>query len=122
MLRTIVALMLAIFALTGCSPELDDPTGDWSTDSSSSLDLDATIKDDVIEIQLNNQGTSWLYWRGTFEAASGEFSSYGDTAAMDQSLFGSLDSRKDFVYEDDEIKFELGMMGATHNITLHRSN
>jgi hypothetical protein len=129
-LKYFLALLLVPFALilTGCStptPSSTEPTslsGDWAY-SSDSTKFTGTVSGDDIEIYLTLDDSTGLYWSGTFqdEAVNGEkISSDADVAALETSLFGSLDEKKDFVFKDGALVFEFTILGVTQDIQLKK--
>jgi hypothetical protein len=89
----------------------------------------ATILENDIEILWRNDASSALYWKGTFptpvNAHLGDtFSvlSVGNKEAMEQSLLGSLDDTKTFVYENRKFSFKMTVAGVTTTVYLEKQN
>lgn len=94
--------------------------GVWT---SSNPHMSADIFDETIEITIISDDVRGLYWKGTFPKSVSEdttFVSNGDTKAMNISLLGSQDSKKKFTYSDNELSFELGMLGTIQTIHLKK--
>lgn len=90
----------------------------------------ATILENDIEVQWNDGAdTNALYWKGTFTTPVSTHlgdmfvvTSVGDTKAMSNSLLGSQDSTKDFLYEDRKLSFKMTVLGVTQTIHLEKQN
>lgn len=124
--RRIVGILLvtiaAIFALGACSG------GSTSTDGKSSVvgtwkadGFEAEITASEITINIVGNDSKSLYWKGSFHDNTGTVRSNGDTDAMAGSMLGSQDSTKTFSVDDDQIAFEMSMMGTTKTIKLKRA-
>lgn len=87
--------------------------GKWKADGFS-----AVVTDKTITINIVDGATRSLYWKGTFKDATGEITSKADVEALDASMMGSQDKTKVFVHENNELSFEMTMMGTTTTITM----
>jgi len=132
----LAALFLSIFAIMrandnesapqpgtvqiGETEKVDALIGNWKTDK-----MEAIVTDTSIWISWNADGTTGLYWKGSFvnAAKDGEkIMSAGDLAAMEESFLASRDSEKEFVYENGKLSFKRTVMGVTSVISLTRSS
>lgn len=131
----LAALILSIFAVVkandnesapkpgtvqiGETEKVESLAGNWTTEK-----MEAIVTDTTIWISWNADGTTGLYWKGTFVAAAkdGEkIISAGDLAAMEESFLSSRDSEKEFVYENGKLSFKRTVMGVTSVISLTRA-
>lgn len=111
-----LAICVAILAACVAGPETEDLSGAWSSE-----DMSAVVEGNELSIFWDDGETRALYWKGDIPESiiSGDpFVSAGDTDAMDNSLLGSLDDRKAFIYENGELSFDLTVMGVTQTITM----
>jgi len=117
-----IALVLAGCTAAPSSTEPTDLTGKWSY-SKDTVQFEAEVKGGDIEVYLTLDDTKGLYWSGTFEneAVDGqEISSDADTAALDESLYGSTAESKDFTFTNGELHFDFTIMGTDTDISLRR--
>lgn len=127
MFRRLIVAVLVLFLLAACGGSGPvDLSGKWTTVNSSdpAFEMSAVVADNVMEIMWVHEDTRALYWKGSAPDIinSGEiFVSEGDTKAMDASLLGSLDSTKPFTYEDNQLRFDLTVMGITQTIKMERT-
>lgn len=129
MIKRIIALILLFIGaalLTGCaqpsSTEPVDLNGDWSY-SSDSVNFEATVKGEQIQMNLIMDNSEGLYWSGSFstDALNGDtIVSYADVEALDASMLGSGDEQKNFVFKDGALTFSFTIVGVTQNIVLTR--
>lgn len=132
----LAALILSIFAFVkagdnesapksntvqiGETQKVDSLTGNWKADK-----MTAVVTDTSISISWDADGTTGLYWKGTFVVAAkdGEkIQSTGDVAAMEESFLSSRDTEKEFVYQDGKLSFKRTVMGVTSVISLVRAS
>lgn len=94
--------------------------GDWRSDEP--VVFLATISETEIIINMRlDESSNGLYWKGTFTAPSnGEVVSNADRAALGNSLYGSQDQTKRFIYRDDTLSYTFKMLGVERTIKLHR--
>jgi hypothetical protein len=78
----------------------------------------AVISNDSIVINIVDEETSSLYWKGTFSAEGKDVTSVADRDALDASMLGSQDDEKVFTIKDDTISFDFTMMGTTKAVHL----
>jgi hypothetical protein len=103
-------------------------TGTWVEKSPKSKDMvqEATITADTIVVNWKqSDGTTALYWAGSYEApktasTSYEWTSTGDKDKMSAALFASQDATKKFTYKDGQLSFEVTAMGTTATSKLER--
>ena len=128
MIKRIIALILLFIGatlLTGCSTPSNEPVdlnGDWSY-SSDSINFEATVKGEEITIDLIMDNSEGLYWSGSFstDALNGDtIVSYADIEALDASMLGSGDEKKNFVFKDGKLTFSFTIVGVTQDIELSR--
>lgn len=132
--RIITPLMFVLAALlfTGCSsaalPETPDRhtnlNGTW-TSSEDGVTFTAEVNADRIKIQMKLRDTEGLYWAGSFTSLTnkpGDILSNADVEVLKSSMFGSLDKKKVFHYEDDGITFTFGMAGTTREVRMTKGN
>lgn len=127
-MRKLIAALIALIALplvlSGCGPAAEGSTpkaavshtGTWKADA-----FEATITADTIEIHIVDADSKSLYWKGTFHEGSDVVNSHADREALDASMLGSQDSEKTFAVDDDQISFEMSMMGTTKTIHLKKA-
>lgn len=102
----------------GETEKVDSLVGNWKTDK-----MDAIVTETTIWISWNADGTTGLYWKGSFVAAakSGDvIMSAGDVEAMEESFLSSRDTEKEFTYKDGKLSFKRTVMGVTSVIYLSR--
>lgn len=99
-----------------------DLNGSWKSKDGK---MSALISAGAIEVTMTGPESSALYWKGSFvtgplmaQTGSIELTSQGDLVSMQQSLFGSRDSTKTFVYYDGDLSFKMTMLGTTTVIHL----
>lgn len=95
--------------------------GNWLVDSGNGAVMTAVISSGTIEITLENEGSSMLYWVGTFDAAA----PFGTTVSSEivevPKAVLSNATQKDFtINENGTIGFDLTAMGMTKKLELHR--
>lgn len=121
-----ILILIALLALTlsacgGTSTKSSGPLdGTWK---STAPDMTAKVINNTIEIDFTRQGETALYWKGTLPPTSAdgaEITSSGDTDAMNESMFGSEDSSKKFVYTNGKITFPFGILGTTQTVELEK--
>ena len=104
----------------GETEKVDSLSGAWVADK-----MTAVVTDTSISISWDVDGTTGLYWKGTFVVAAkdGEkIQSAGDVAAMEESFLSSRDTEKEFVYENGKLSFKRTVMGVTSVISLVRAS
>lgn len=117
-LAILIILGVCVVILNACTegPDEDDLSGKWSSE-----DMSAVVEDNELSIFWDDGEIRALYWKGEIPESivSGDpFVSNGDVEAMNESLLGSLDETKAFIYEAGELSFELTVMGVTQTITM----
>ncbi|MBK8748789.1 MAG: hypothetical protein IPM04_13275 [Saprospiraceae bacterium] len=122
---TIIAIILLPFGLGACSGGSDAApakadkqvslNGTWKADG-----FEAVIADNSIEVNIVDQDTSSLYWKGTFPAGSETVTSEADTEALSESMLGSQDATKTFTVKDNEISFKITIMGTSKVVHLKK--
>jgi len=116
----LAALFLAPLVLAGCGPSSSAaPTshvGTWKADG-----FEANVTADAIEINIVGDDSKSLYWKGSFHEGSDVVKSHADREALDASMLGSQDADKNFAVDDDQISFEMSMMGTTKTIHLKKA-
>ena len=103
----------------GETEKVESLVGTWKADK-----MDAVVTDTTISISWNAEGTTGLYWKGTFVPAAKDgdkILSAGDLVAMEESFLSSRDSEKEFVYENGKLSFKRTVMGVTSVISLSRA-
>lgn len=104
-----------------------DLTGVWTQVDAGDSYQQATIQGDTIEINwIGTDGTSALYWAGSFTAPTTADEPYTWTSANDTSktsgaLMASSDETKDFTYEGGKISYSVSMMGVTTTVQLEKT-
>jgi hypothetical protein len=143
----ILALVAIPLALTGCSastpsagskaatstaasaPTIPDLAGNWAevtTASPSSATQTAVITGNTIEITWHNtDGTTALYWAGSFTAPttpgdSYEWDSANDTSKTGSAILASSDPTKHFTYKDGKLSYQVSALGVTKTETLQK--
>lgn len=125
-----LALLLGMF-LSACSSssEAVDLEGVWVSveKPDAPTRMSAKITDDEMEISVteNDDNSRMLYWLGTVPdtVKNGDiFVSQADVEALETAIFGSTSEEKEFTFKDDELSFEMGMMGVTWTVTMKKVN
>lgn len=104
-----------------------DLTGVWTQVDAGDSYQQATIQGDTIEINwISSDGTTALYWAGSYtapETAAEPYSwtSENDTAKTSGALLASQDTSKEFTYENGTISYEASMMGVTTTLQLEKT-
>ena len=104
-----------------------DLTGVWTQVDAGDSYQQATIQGDTIEINwIGTDGTSALYWAGSFSAPSTAdepytWTSTNDTSKTSGALMASSDETKDFTYEGGKISYSVSMMGVTTTVQLEKT-
>ena len=112
------------------SEDVPDLTGDWVEKDAENIDTyqKGYIKDGVIELfWILNDGTSSLYWSGSYEAPEGNTDNYSwesvnDKTKTEYALMAANDDSKTFNYKDGEISYEASAMGMTKTVELIRAD
>lgn len=104
-----------------------DLTGVWTQVDAGDSYQQATIQGDTIEINwISSDGTSALYWAGSFTAPENSAEPYSwtsnnDTSKTSGALLASGDASKEFTYENGTISYEVSMMGVTTTLQLEKT-
>lgn len=104
-----------------------DLTGVWTQVDASDSYQQATIQGDTIEINwISSDGTSALYWAGSFTSPENSAEPYSwtsnnDTSKTSGALLASGDATKEFTYENGTISYEVSMMGVTTTLQLEKT-
>lgn len=123
---TTFGLLIVLF-LSACSSAAPvtaaDLKGTWASTSTDGPTFEATISDNLIEMNIVNGDTKALYWKGTFplpeKVADGTvITSAADTEALSSSIMGSQDPSKNFTHTGGKLKFDFGALGVTKTIEL----
>lgn len=131
MIKRIFAAVCAalFFAMAGCSTPVtvkqDDANGSYVS-SGSDTQFGAVIDKGVITVNIEGDGASALYWKGSFVVPDNNGSKFvvqsaADTEALKASMLGSTDPTKDFTYDGGKLTFSFGMMGVTKTVELKKS-
>jgi hypothetical protein len=118
-LLVLLGLVSVVSACSGGSTSTDGKSsvvGTWKADG-----FEAEITASEITINIVGNDSKSLYWKGSFHDNTGTVRSNGDTDAMAGSMLGSQDSTKTFSVDDDQIAFEMSLMGTTKTIKLKRA-
>jgi len=121
----LAVLFGAPLVLSGCGPAESSAAakapashaGTWKADG---FEATVTASDITINIVGDDDSKS-LYWKGTFHEGNDVVKSHADREALDASMLGSQDSDKNFAVDDDQIAFEMSMMGTTKTIKLKKA-
>lgn len=117
-------LIILAITLSACgSSSSNKPSSLTGTWKSSDPPMVAHISHGKIEIDIVDEGDSSLYWKGTLDATASEGSklvSKGDVKAMGESILGSQDATKEFVYKDGKLTYRFTIMGTTKIVKLER--
>lgn len=131
--NAVIAVLIAcslVLLFSGCggssSSESVTLDGTWSSESDNDSKMVAVITDDHIQITLDAEDVSSLYWKGTFPQ-SGEtvtegatVTSVADQKALASSMLGSGAKNKVFTYENGTLDFDFTIMGTTRTIHLKK--
>ena len=82
--------------------------------------MEATIRDNSIEINIVGNDTRSLYWKGTFPVGTERIKSVADKEALAASMLGSQESEKVFTLKDEQIDFDMSIAGTTRTVHLRR--
>lgn len=105
---------------------IPDLTGVWIQVDAGDNYQKATIQGDTIEINwIGADGTSALYWAGSFIAPTTvdepyTWTSTNDTSRTSSALMASSDETKDFIYDDGTISYSVSMMGVSTTMHLEK--
>lgn len=109
------------------APEPLDLKGSWvmRAEDGSDTQFQALIEDDYITVQLYGDGSSMIYWAGSYEAptdAAKEFSwvSQNDKDVTKMSLLGSRDDTKEFRYKDGVLSCDITIQGKDGEIKMEK--
>ncbi|GAA6121937.1 hypothetical protein BPY_00450 [Bifidobacterium psychraerophilum] len=113
---------------TSEAPKPLDLTGTWVEKNPKSTDMvqEATISGDVITINWKqSDGTSALYWSGTYQAPTSaattyEWTSKADTEKLSSAILASQDATKKFSYNNGKLTYEVTAMGVTATAELEK--
>lgn len=96
--------------------------GAWKSVKGGDPTFRALIRNGTIEVFIVSEDTSSLYWKGTFPWNKGDetISSAADVEALEGSLLGSTAKSKIFLYNGDNLVFDVGMLGTTTTITMEK--
>lgn len=149
-MKKLLTLTLCVglcFALTACGSENNsstenndnatkevkeeplDLTGNWKSadiEEGSEMWFEATIDNSTITINwVDNEGTKYLYWVGTYDApteATDEYSwtSTNDHTQTDSAILASSDDTKDFTYSNNQLSYEATALGVTKTFYLEK--
>ena len=105
-----------------------DLTGSWRQTNSGSDEswMEAEISGDTITINwAYADGTTALYWVGTYVAPTDATDTYtwtsqGDTGQMSSALLASGDDAKEFSYSGGKLSFQASMVGVTATVEMER--
>lgn len=119
-----ILIVAMLFLITGCSSKAssDQPTSSVGAYVNKEETIKANVTEDMIEIFLVADGSSALYWDGTWDPKKEAVTSTADREALDSSLFGSQDDSKKFKVTKNGIGFEMSMMGVTKSVVLRRAS
>ena len=105
-----------------------DLTGTWTQVDAGESYQQATISGETIVINwVSEDGTTALYWAGTFAAPETAeepytWTSTNDTFQTSGALLASSDESKNFTYQSGKISYEVSMMGATTTLELEKTS
>ena len=126
--KTIATLgLLIVLLLSACSSAAPvtaaDLNGTWASTSTDGPTFEATISDNLIEMNLVNGDTKALYWKGTFPVPETVtegtvITSAADTEALSSSMLGSQDPSKNFTHTGGKLKFDFSALGVTKTVEL----
>jgi hypothetical protein len=113
------------------APTIPDLTGNWAevadaSASPSSTTQTAVIMGNTIEITWHNtDGTTALYWAGSFTAPTTpgntyEWDSANDTTKTESAILASSDPTKHFTYKDGKLSYPVSALGVTKTETLQK--
>jgi len=98
--------------------------GTWKQipDGMSGITMTAVVSVDSIQINIFMNGTSGIYWLGSFDPKiiAGSTLSQGDSDAMDLDIFASQDKTKLFAYTNGLLSYQFSMLGTTSTVYLSR--
>jgi hypothetical protein len=80
----------------------------------------AVIDDGTIRIDMVGDDFSMGYWYGSFKMPNGDGDTIVSNAIEGNGLVLSLSTKKEFVYKDGALSFELTAMGVTNTVELTR--
>lgn len=111
-----------IFPKQDCCVPSTDLKGVWSFKNSNGSTFTADVTDKAIKIHMNtNNGTSMVYWYGTFESYKPAGSVItSDVIYDDAVIMLSNSTSKNFVVGNTTLSFDFTAMGATKKVDLSR--
>lgn len=112
----------SIFPKQDCCVPSADLKGVWGYTNSNGSSFTADITDKAIKIRMNaNNGTSLLYWYGTFESYKPSGSVVTSELIYDDAVnILSKSASKDFVVGDTTLSFDFTIQGNTKKVNLSR--
>ena len=116
--KTAAGLIVAflILAFSGCgSAEAETMTGTWKGGP-----FVAHIQKNKVTMYIVNDGSAFLYWSGDFVRRDQTFFSKANTKLLSNSVMGSEDKHKIFVFSNDRLRFTFSMLGQTRRIALKK--
>ncbi|MGP6173643.1 hypothetical protein [Corynebacterium sp. A21] len=110
------------------TPKVEDLSGVWVQKGTSGEDnwMEAVIDQDTISIDWVSGGgdTHAIYWIGTFDSELGgngaSFLSERDIEATAGAWLASMDTSKEFSFENGELSFSRSVMGITTTIRMEK--
>lgn len=126
-ITTLISISLLAIGLSACTgsdasgvssqaSKTASMNGTWKADG-----FEAEVSDNLIEVNIVDQDTSSLYWKGTFPQQQGEkITSEADVDALSESMLGSQDLTKEFTVKGGEISFKITIMGTSKVVHLKK--
>lgn len=98
--------------------------GVWKS-SNDKIAMEAVVQSKIIVINWVGDGSSALYWAGTFDVMKGHNSEFdilsvGDTDRMKNALLASRNQDKTFRYKDGAFTFKLSIAGTETTVKMTR--
>lgn len=125
MLRKSMAYV-SIFSMllfAGCGNKVPNLTGTWEQTEADGFTQVAEITADTISVYWceDDGETRILYWAGSFEPPTSSevpyiWDSKNDTAKTNVSILASPDATKEFVYDGNELTYDVTFMGIATRV------
>jgi hypothetical protein len=112
----------------GSSGKKVDLLGQWEQTNrlDNGLIFEASVQANSIQVNVHTrEDEHHIYWMGTFNpynvsSDNSDVTSIADPDAQAKSIFGSLDSKKTFTYNNGDLSFQFEMMGTVSTIHLSK--
>lgn len=112
--------------VAAATDNIQEYDGYWEmVDGTDEFWMTAQIRDNEIRVDWNGEDINGVYWQGSWPSTinpdgGDEILSAANQAVLDNSILGSQDANKTFVYENETLKFNLTVRGITTTIKMQK--